>query len=105
MKRTCIPPIGIALTAWQSLWAQETGKTETIYSFEAPSGVVYPTVGPVIGQDDVIYGTTTSGSVYTLCGYFNCGAVYDLTRPSSPDGVWTESTLYIFTDPVLRIRS
>ena len=85
----------IVLPAGHSLWAQ-TGKMETIYSFEAPPSATYPAAGPIISDSDVIYGTTSAGGTTTGCGYFNCGTVYELNRPASPGGPWTETTLYSF---------
>jgi hypothetical protein len=86
----------IVVPACASLWAQTIGTTETVYSFVAPPGATYPAAGPLISQDDVIYGTTSAGGTETGCGYFNCGTVYQLTRPASPGGAWTEATLFDF---------
>jgi uncharacterized repeat protein (TIGR03803 family) len=87
-----------ALPACHSLLAQGTGKMETIYSFEAPPGPAYPAAGPTISPSGVIYGTTFGGGIGTDCGYFNCGTVYELTRPASPGEAWTETTLHSFTN-------
>jgi uncharacterized repeat protein (TIGR03803 family) len=86
-----------ALSAGQRLWAQATGKTETIYSFQAPPGATYPAAGPIISKSGVIYGTTNSGGTTTGCGFFNCGTVYELTPTVPPSGALTETTLYSFT--------
>jgi len=69
---------------------------ETIYSFVAPPGGTYPAAGLVISPSGVIYGTASAGGATVGCGYFNCGAVYELTRPASPGVAWTETTLYSF---------
>lgn len=95
----CLLPLAaiIVFPASQSLLAQATGKMETIYSFLGPPGPVYPMAGPIIGPGDIIYSTTFFGGDGTgLCGYFACGTVYELTRPDTSGGAWTENTLYSF---------
>ncbi len=97
MKRILCAALALsALPGLQSLRAQ--GTMETLYSFVAPPGATYPAAGPIISQDQVIYGTTFGGGTVSGsdCGFFNCGTVYQLTRPASPGGSWTETTLYSF---------
>jgi uncharacterized repeat protein (TIGR03803 family) len=89
----------IVLPVSYRLLAQGAGTMQTIYSFEAPPGAAYPEAGPIVSESGALYGTTSSGGTTTACGYFNCGTVYELTRPASPGGVWTP-TLYSFgVDP------
>lgn len=99
MKRILYLAIALmVLSAGAGLRAQGTGHTETIDSFVAPPGPIYPAAGPIMNQSGVIYGTTYEGGTTAECGYFDCGTVYQLTPPSSSGGAWTEATLYSFTD-------
>jgi hypothetical protein len=53
----------------------------TIYSFPGGSSGAAPWAGVVIGKGGVLYGTTSTGPVYSL------------TPPASPGGAWTETVL------------
>jgi len=66
-----------------------------LYSFNGP-----PTDGElpeslIIGSAGELYGTTTSGGI-GRCE--DCGTVFLLAPPASPEGVWTESLLWSFAD-------
>src|ERR1700722_4712692 len=64
-----------------------------IHRFTGPDGdglVYFPTVGPVVGANGVIYGTTGAG------GPFDSGTVFALQPPAAPGQPWTETTLYSF---------
>lgn len=72
-----------------------------LYSFAGQSGDgAYP-VGPaVVGENGVLYGTTLYGGDAGTCEYYGvtgCGTVFQLTPPSTPGGVWTETILHNFT--------
>ena len=96
MKRTAHLAFALIVSsALHGLWAQ-TGGTETIYSFVAPPGATYPAAGVIVSPDDVIYGTTIGGGTVSSCGYFNCGTLYELTRPATAGDPWVENTLYSF---------
>jgi uncharacterized repeat protein (TIGR03803 family) len=47
-----------------------------------------------MGRDLALYGTTSAGGAGIACG--GCGTVFELQPPATPDGAWTESTLYSF---------
>jgi uncharacterized repeat protein (TIGR03803 family) len=65
--------------------------TETVISnFEA--GGAQPTAGVVIGKGGALYGTTRLG------GAFGYGTAFELTRPVSPGGTWSQTVLHDFTD-------
>jgi len=58
--------------------------------------------GVVLSNKGELYGTTGSGG-----GPAQAGTVFELTPPSAPGGVWTETVLYAFQgipdglDPIL----
>jgi uncharacterized repeat protein (TIGR03803 family) len=63
--------------------------TETvIYSFPAVS---FPVAALAAGENGALYGTTYFG------GDQGVGTVFELARPTSPGGTWTETTLYSFS--------
>jgi uncharacterized repeat protein (TIGR03803 family) len=66
--------------------------TQTVlYNFSGSDGA-YPSTGVLLGSGGQLYGTTSSG------GTSGWGTVFVLNPPASPDGVWTETVLYNFTD-------
>lgn len=58
---------------------------KVLYSFNASGGPENLAIGP----GGVLYGTGPGGTA-------NAGAVYSLTPPTSPSGVWTEAVIYSF---------
>ncbi len=69
--------------------------TETVlYTFAGGQGGGFPSA--VVGNDNALYGTTQFGGSMTACGGFGCGAVFELTQPSSTEGAWTETVPYGF---------
>jgi len=74
------------------------GWTEKVlYSFQAGMDGAVPQVAPIVGNHEVIYGTTSEGGSSMNCsGYVGCGTVYSLTPPSSGGGPWTEKILHRF---------
>ena len=45
----------------------------------------------------MLYGATAQGGTYNQCGFTGgCGTVFSLAPPSSPAGMWTETTLWNF---------
>ena len=69
-----------------------------LYSF---SNVGSDGVGPngplLLGQNGVLYGTTSGGGITAQACPKGCGVVYSLTPPAVPGGAWTEQILYRFT--------
>lgn len=64
--------------------------TETVlWSFGATSTDAYGPSGVVMGANGVLYGVAGGGEL----GY---GAVFSLTPPINPGGMWTEAVLYRF---------
>jgi len=54
--------------------------------------------GLTIGSKGILYGTTSSGGIFSsVCGP-GCGTVFQLTPPAAAGGSWTETTLYSFTN-------
>jgi len=61
-----------------------------LHSFTGGADGEFPS-GPVaIGEDGVLFGTTTAG------GTRNLGTVFAVTPPASPSGSWTETVLHSF---------
>jgi uncharacterized repeat protein (TIGR03803 family) len=68
-------------------WAESV-----LYSFTGSNGDGdYPVAGVVVGKNGELYGTTPSG------GSAGSGIVFELTPPTIPGGVWTETVLHNFS--------
>jgi uncharacterized protein (TIGR03437 family) len=67
-----------------SLWTENV-----IYTFTGGSGGTASPANLTIGAGGVIYGTAAGGNA-------DGGAVFSLTPPTSPSGVWVEALLYSF---------
>jgi len=77
---------------------------EVLHSFKGfPSDGSQPLAGVAVGNDGVLYGTTSSGGTAAigpgcaaqLGGSSDCpGAIFSLAPPSSPGGGWNETLLY-----------
>jgi uncharacterized repeat protein (TIGR03803 family) len=65
---------------------------KTLHSFAGGADGAEPSGPLVIDHNGVLYGTTYRG------GGSNYGAVFSLTPPSSPEGEWTETVIYGFTN-------
>ena len=68
--------------------------TETVlYRFQDVPDACLPSVGPALGPDGSLYGTTYD------CGSHaqGSGAVYQVTPPTAPGGSWTESVIHSFS--------
>ena len=65
----------------------------TLYNFAGGADGSQPTAGVIVGPDGVLYGGTAVGG-----GSRNLGTIFSLTPPRSPspEGQWTERTLYRF---------
>jgi uncharacterized repeat protein (TIGR03803 family) len=75
------------LTPGPNAWTKTT-----IYDFLGVEGDgANPRAGLIVDSSGALYGTTTFG------GAAGKGAVFKLTPPATPSGVWTESVLYSFT--------
>lgn len=66
-----------------------------LYSFQGWPDGFFPASGLVFGSQGELYGTTTLGGSFA-CGP-GCGAIFQLTPPSQPDGAWTKSDIYQFS--------
>lgn len=67
--------------------------TETVlHSFAGFPDGSRPAAGLVFDATGNLYGTTANGGS-SSCG---CGTVFELTPPSQPGGMWTETILYSF---------
>lgn len=73
-----------------------------VYDFLGPPNDGCNSFAPLtVGAGGVLYGTTAYGAM-GACSVdggvlVGCGAVLQLTPPSTPGGVWTESVIYNFT--------
>lgn len=86
----CVPPVAGCGTVFEIMpGADGAGWTEkVIYAFTGLNGDgANPVAGVVIGAGGALFGTTTDGP----------GAVFQLTPPAAPSGVWTETVLHMFT--------
>jgi uncharacterized repeat protein (TIGR03803 family) len=82
MAFAILAPLGVAQ-------ADSAGFT-TLYNFTGGSDGAYPLDRLVIGKSGSLFGTTQYG------GPSNGGTVFELKRPASPGGAWTETVLYGF---------
>ena len=71
----------------ESVWQGATWMTEIL----GGSDGAHPQGAVVIGNDGVLYSTTTQG------GTSSYGTGFELAPPASPGGAWTETVLYNFT--------
>jgi uncharacterized repeat protein (TIGR03803 family) len=75
-----------------------TWTEKVIFSFsrDGKQGI-FPSVNLVFDEAGNLYGTTGDGGgghcIYTYPG---CGTVFQLKPPATADGIWTETTLYVF---------
>ena len=76
-----------------------TWTEKAIFSFrqDGTQGV-FPNGNLVFDDAGNLYGTTGSGGGGGNCSYsyLGCGTVFQLKPPATPDGDWTENTLYAF---------
>jgi uncharacterized repeat protein (TIGR03803 family) len=61
-----------------------------LYTFQGGADGANPRSALVIGDSNILYGTTYYGGAY---GY---GAVFQVVPPTMPGGAWTESVIYSF---------
>jgi hypothetical protein len=73
----------------------------TLYSFTGANGDgTLPIAGLIADSSGNLYGTTVTGGLSQCSNAFfggGCGVVFELMRPTSPGGNWTEKILYKFT--------
>jgi uncharacterized protein YceK len=102
----CIPGCGTVFQLTPPAVAGGAWTEAVIYSFTGINGDgALPAAGVVLGENGVLYGTTTyGGNATSVCNNpYNlasgCGTVFQLTPPASPGGTWTETVLHSFTGP------
>jgi hypothetical protein len=66
-----------------------------LYRFQGGADGAFPQYAMIFDQSGNLYGATSIGGDVAGCEG-GCGTVFELQRPSTPDGVWTESILYAF---------
>jgi uncharacterized repeat protein (TIGR03803 family) len=69
----------------------------TLYMFTPGSDGLWPTTSLVADSAGNLYGITLNGGNYysSNCTYYGCGTLYEMSP--QPDGGWTESILYPFS--------
>lgn len=79
--------------------AHGSWKETVLYEFQgsAAGDGASPYSGLILDHAGNLYGTTLFGGNQTICP--DCGVVFKLTRPTSPQGAWTESVLWSFGAP------
>jgi len=93
---TCQPFTSLLFSALIFATAIQGQTFTTIFTFPdqaagyAPDGTLY------IGDGGILYGATALGGSCTLYST-GCGTVYSLAPPSQPNGTWTPTTLYEFS--------
>jgi uncharacterized repeat protein (TIGR03803 family) len=76
----------------------------TLHNFSGyPSDGGVPYAPLTVGPKGILFGTSFYGGAYTFecqANFVNagCGAVFELTPPSSPGGSWTESIIHSFSN-------
>jgi|SRR5579872_848485 len=75
---------------------------QILYSFQGGTDGAFPLdAGLVSDQLGNLYGTTSAGGIAGNCpgsGSPGCGTAFELSPPSQPGGVWSETVLYRFTN-------
>jgi hypothetical protein len=67
-----------------------------IYVFATTSNGWLPMGTLVFDRSGNLYGVTADGGDTTACGFYGCGLVFELIRPTTQGGAWTENILYKF---------
>jgi hypothetical protein len=87
-----LSPPAVAGEAWEG---------GDIYNFGGPPSDGCEPIAPItIGPGGVLYGTTFDGGTASGCilkPHTGCGAVFQLTPPSTPGGAWGETVIHVFT--------
>jgi uncharacterized repeat protein (TIGR03803 family) len=65
-----------------------------LYRFQGGSDGAYPQGALTFDSEGNLYGVTASGGSANCTG--GCGTVFELVRPATPEGTWTENLLYEF---------
>jgi uncharacterized repeat protein (TIGR03803 family) len=82
-----LTPLATAGSAW----------TYTLlYAFQGLADGLRPSSALVLGADGSLYGDTFYGGEAS-CGRMGCGTVFQLVPPATPGGVWTKTTLHVFS--------
>jgi len=90
-------------TVFELIPPTEHGGTWTekvLYSFQDGDDGALPEAGLVLDKAGNLYGTTSAGGDSKGCalefGVTGCGTVFQLSRPESEGGTWTEKIIYAF---------
>jgi hypothetical protein len=78
------------------------GWKESVYSFRTQGLGAFPVSNLVVGRNGALYGTTPYGGTAQTCfdsigsTAIGCGAVFEITPPTTAGGPWRETTIYSF---------
>jgi len=82
-----LTPSAVGLFGSTGPWTEKV-----LYTFAGGSGGTSNPANLTIGAGGLLYGTSAGGTA-------DSGAVFSLTPPASPTGVWTQAVLYSFPAP------
>jgi hypothetical protein len=76
---------------------------QTIYQFQGGADGLTPFTGLTAGPNGKLYGTTMGAPFQTADQYLEYAnsTIFSLTPPATTGGTWTESVVYLFSNPAL----
>jgi len=74
----------------------------TLYSFKGAPDGSGPNANLILDGAGNLYGTTQSGGT---CGNLGCGTIFQVSPPSQPGGLWTESLIHDFPETLVTVKA